>query len=149
MTKILYTAHGKAIHGGRAGGEARTDDGKVAVKLSVPKAMGGDDGAGTNPEQLFSLGYSACFLGAMVSAARKAGKKLPEGAEVYADVSFADREDNVGFTIVPVLTGFVPGWSRADVEANMKAAHDICPYSNLIRFPHEVELKVSEQALAA
>lgn len=149
MTKILYTAHGKAIHGGRAGGEARTDDGKVAVKLSVPKAMGGDDGPGTNPEQLFSLGYSACFLGAMASAARKAGKKLPDGAEVYADVSFADREDNVGFTIVPVLTAYVPGWSKAETEANMKAAHDICPYSNLIRFGHEVELKVSEQALAA
>ena len=102
MTKILYTAHGTATHGGRNGGQARTDDGKVAVKLSVPKAMGGDDGPGTNPEQLFSLGYSACFLGAMAGAARKAGKKLPEGAEVHADVSFADREDNVGFTIVPV-----------------------------------------------
>jgi organic hydroperoxide reductase OsmC/OhrA len=85
----------------------------------------------------------------MVNAARNAGKKLPEGAEVYADVSFADREDNVGFTAIPVLTAYVPGWSRAEVEANMTAAHDICPYSNLIRFTHEVELKVSEQALAA
>ena len=149
MTRILYTAHGKATHGGRAGGEARTDDGKVAVKLSVPKAMGGDDGPGTNPEQLFSLGYSACFLGAMANAARKAGKTLPAGAEVWADVSFADREDNVGFTVVPVLTAFVPGWSKADTEANMKAAHDICPYSNLIRFAQEVELKVSDKALAA
>ena len=149
MTKILYTAHGKAIHGGRGGGEARTDDGKVAVKLSVPKAMGGDGGPGTNPEQLFALAYSACFLGAMTSAARKAGKKLPEGAEVYADVSFADREDKIGFTAVPVLTAYVPGWSRDEVEANMAAAHDICPYSNLIRFAHDVQLKVSEQAMAA
>jgi len=140
MTKILYTAHGSATHGGRSG-EGRTDDGKVAVKLSVPKAMGGDDGPGTNPEQLFSIGYSACFLGAMAGAARKAGKKLPEGSEVKADVSFADREDDVGFTIVPVLTATVPGWSREEVEALMAAAHDICPYSHLIRNAHEVELK--------
>ena len=142
MTKILYTAHGSATHGGRTG-EGRTDDGKVAVRLSVPKAMGGDDGPGTNPEQLFSIGYSACFLGAMVGAARKLGKKLPEGAEVKADVSFADREDNVGFTSVPVLTATVPGWEKAEIEELMKAAHDICPYSNLIRFAHEVELKAA------
>src|SRR3569833_2424853 len=113
MTKILYTAPGTATHGGRYGGEARTDDGKVAGKLSVPKAMGGDDGPGTNPEQLFSIGYSACFLGAMVNVARRQGKKLPEGAEVSADVSFADREDNVGCTAIPVLTARGPGWSKA------------------------------------
>ncbi len=124
-------------------GEARTDDGKVAVKLSVPRAMGGDDGPGTNPEQLFSIGYSACFLGAMTSTARKSGKKLPEGAEVHADVSFADREDGVGFTIVAALTASVPGWEKAEVEALMTAAHDVCPYSNLIRFPHQVELKAA------
>ena len=141
MTTIKYTAHGWATHGGRSG-EGRTDDGKVAVKLSVPKAMGGDDGPGTNPEQLFSIGYSACFLGAMAGAARKQGKTLPEGAEVHADVSFADRDDNVGFTIIPVLTATVPGWSKDDVEALVAAAHDICPYSNLIRYAHEVELRV-------
>src|SRR5690554_1338202 len=112
MTKILYTARGSALHGGRGGGEARTDDGKVAVRLSVPRAMGGDDGPGTNPEQLFSIGYSACFLGAMANAARKAGKKLPDDATVDAEVSFADREDNVGFTIVAKLTGKVPGWTE-------------------------------------
>ena len=139
MTTIKYTAHGSATHGGRSG-EGRTDDGKVAVKLSVPKAMGGDDGAGTNPEQLFAIGYSACFLGAMAGAARKAGKKLPEDATVDADVSFADREDNVGFTIVAKLTGHIPGWEQAEVETLMKAAHDICPYSNLIREKHDVEL---------
>jgi Ohr subfamily peroxiredoxin len=138
--KITYTAHATASNGGRGVGEARTDDGKVAVRFSTPKAMGGDDGPGTNPEQLFALGYSACFLGAMRSAAKRAGKTLPVEATVEADVSFADREDNVGFTIVPKLTARVPGWSREDIEATIKAAHDICPYSNLIRFAHEVEL---------
>jgi Ohr subfamily peroxiredoxin len=142
MTTIKYTAHGWAIHGGRTG-EGRTDDGKVAVILSVPKAMGGDDGPGTNPEQLFSIGYSACFLGAMAGAARKQGRKLPEGAEVHADVSYADRDDGVGATIIPKLTATVPGWSKDEVEALMLAAHDICPYSHLIRFAHEVELKAA------
>jgi Ohr subfamily peroxiredoxin len=140
MTTIKYTAHGMALHGGRNGGEAHTDDGKVSVRLSVPRAMGGDDGPGTNPEQLFALGYSACFLGAMQSAARRLGRKLPEGTTVSADVSFADRDDNVGFAIIPRLTARVPGWDKADIEAAMTLAHDICPYSNLIRFAHEVEL---------
>src|ERR1700759_4527754 len=125
MTRIVYTAHGTAEHGGRGVGDGKTDDGKIAVRFSTPKAMGGDDGPGTNPEQLFAVGYSACFLGAMGAAARKQSKKLPEGTTVEADVSFADREDNVGFTIVPVLTAHVPGWSKPDVEALMKAAHDI------------------------
>ena len=136
--KILYTAHGSAT-GGRTG-EGRTDDGKVAVLLSVPKAMGGDDGPGTNPEQLFSIGYSACFLGAMKSTARKQGRTLPDDAVVSANVSFADREDGVGFTIVPELTATIPGWDKADIEALMQAAHDVCPYSNLIRFAHDVKL---------
>jgi osmotically inducible protein OsmC len=138
--KIAYTAHATATNGGRGVGNASTDDGRVAVKFSTPKAMGGDDGPGTNPEQLFALGYSACFLGAMRSAAKRNGKTLPQEATVEAAVSFADREDNVGFAIVPKLTAKVPGWEKADIEATMKLAHDICPYSNLIRFAHEVEL---------
>jgi osmotically inducible protein OsmC len=138
--KIAYTANATATNGGRGVGEAQTDDGRLGVKFSTPKAMGGDDGPGTNPEQLFALGYSACFLGAMRAAAKKAGKKLPDDATVTANVSFADREDNVGYGIVPKLTAKVPGWDKADIEATMTAAHDICPYSNLIRFAHEVEL---------
>jgi lipoyl-dependent peroxiredoxin len=148
MTKIVYTAHGTAAHGGRGVGDARTDDGKIAVRFSTPKAMGGDDGPGTNPEQLFAVGYSACFLGAMHGAARKQRKTLPEGTTVDADVSFADREDGVGYTIVPALTAHVPGWPKADVEALMRAAHDICPYSNLIRFAREVDLNVGQQQAA-
>ncbi|HEY9012837.1 MAG TPA: Ohr family peroxiredoxin [Devosia sp.] len=139
--KIKYTAHATAEHGGRGVGNVATDDGKVAVKLSQPKAMGGDDGPGTNPDQLFAMAYSACFLGAMHTAARREKKTLPEGATVTGAVSFADREDNVGFTIVAALEAKVPGWSKDDVEAIMLKAHDICPYSNLIRYEHSVELK--------
>jgi Ohr subfamily peroxiredoxin len=137
--QIKYTAHGTAYHGGR-GGTAATDDGKVSVSLSVPKAMGGDDGPGTNPEQLFAIGYAACFLGAMKGAAGRLKIKLPEDTSVSADVSFADREDNVGFTIVAALTASAPGLDKADVEKIMALAHDICPYSDLIRKPHDVEL---------
>ena len=138
--KITYTAHATAANGGRGVGDAQTDDGRLAVKFSKPKAMGGDDGPGTNPEQLFAVGYSACFLGAMGAAAKRNGKTLPAEATVTADVSFADREDKVGFTMVPKLTAKVPGWEKADIEATMKLAHDICPISDLIRHAHDVEL---------
>jgi osmotically inducible protein OsmC len=138
--KITYTAHGTASAGGRGRGHSETDDGKISVSFSTPKEMGGDGGPGTNPEQLFAVGYSACFLGAMHTAARRQQKKLPEDTTVTAAVSFADREDNVGFAIVAALSAKVPGMEKAEVEALMKSAHDICPYSNLIRFPHEVEL---------
>jgi Ohr subfamily peroxiredoxin len=138
--KIVYTAHGTATHGGRGGGTSATDDGKVSVRLSVPKAMGGDDGPGTNPEQLFAVGYSACFLGAMSGAARKQNLKLDPETTVSAAVSFADREDNVGFTISVELEAHVPGMSIEDAQKLMTAAHDICPYSDLIRKPHDVKL---------
>jgi osmotically inducible protein OsmC len=138
--KIIYTTQATATNGGRGVGEAATQDGRLAVRFSTPKAMGGDDGPGTNPEQLIALAYSACFLGAMRAAAKKADKQLPADATVSADVSFADREDNVGYTIVARLTANVGGWDKADVEATMKAAHDICPISDLIRASHDVEL---------
>jgi Ohr subfamily peroxiredoxin len=89
------------------------------------------------------MGYSACFLGAMKAAAGRAKKPLPEDTTVQASVSFADREDNVGFTIVAALTAKIPGWSKEDTEALMKSAHDICPYSDLIRKQHDVELKAA------
>ena len=110
--KITYTAHATAANGGRGVGDAQTDDGRLAVKFSKPKAMGGDDGPGTNPEQLVALAYSACFLGAMGAAAKRNGKTLPAEATVTADVSFADREDKVGFTMVPKLTAQVPDGRR-------------------------------------
>lgn len=138
--KITYTAHATASGGGRGRGHSETDDGKVSVNFSTPKAMGGDDGPGTNPEQLFAVGYSACFLGAMHNASRRAKTPLTDEATVTAGVSFADREDNVGFGIVARLTATVPGMDKAEVDDLMRRAHDICPYSNLIRFAHEVEL---------
>lgn len=145
--KIKYTAHGASIDGGRTG-SGFTDDGKVSVKLSVPREMGGDGGPGTNPEQLFAVGYSACFLGSLKTAAQRMDRKLPQGATVSANVSFADREDGVGFTIVPELMVAIPGWSQPEIEEAMRIAHDVCPYSNLIRFAHDVKLTAGELAAA-
>jgi len=138
--KVLYTAHGTAHHGGRGKGTAATDDGKISVKLSTPKVMGGDDGPGTNPEQLFAVGYAACFLGAMGAAARKLGMTLDPETTVAASIGIADREDNVGLTIVAALEAHAPGLSPEDTQKLMAAAHDICPYSDLIRNKHDVKL---------
>lgn len=140
--QVKYTAHGTAYHGGR-NGTAATDDGKVSVKLSVPKAMGGDDGPGTNPEQLFAIGYSACFLGAMRGAAGRLKVTLPEDTSVEAAISFVDREDNVGYSIKAQLTARAPGVDKADLEKVVRLAHDICPYSDLIRKVHDTDLIVA------
>ena len=138
--KIVYTTEATAIHGGRANGHSETKDGKVSVNLSVPREMGGDGGPGTNPEQLFATGYAACYLGALHGAARKEKTKLPEDTSVTATVSFADREDGIGYTIVAGLAAYIPGLDQAATEAWMQKAHQICPYSNLITQPHEVKL---------
>ena len=138
--KIVYTTDATATGGGRANGHSGTKDGKVSVDLSTPREMGGDGGPGTNPEQLFATGYAACYLGALQGAARQDKTKLPEGSTVTATVSFADREDGVGYTIVAALAAHIPGFDKAATEAIMARAHQICPYSNLITKPHEVAL---------
>lgn len=146
--QVKYTAHATTGYAGRTG-TAATDDGKVAVSLSVPKEMGGDGGPGTNPEQLFALGYSACFMGAMKGAAGRLKVKLPEDTTVTGAVSFYDREDGVGYGIKAALTASAPGLDQATLEEVMALAHDICPYSNLIRFPHDVELTAVGELEAA
>lgn len=139
--KILYTAHATATGGGREAGQSQTDDGKVSVTTHVPKDMGGSGGPGTNPEQLFAVGISTCFLGAMHAAAGRAKQKLPEGTSVTAAVSFADREDKVGFAIDAELTATVPGLSKAEIEDLMKRADQICPYAHMMRNPTDLRLK--------
>lgn len=141
--KNLYTAHATAAHGGRGTGTSATDDGKVSVKLSTPKEMGGDGGPGTNPEQLFAVGYSACYLGALKLAAKRAGKSLPDEATITANISFLDREDEVGFAIAAALEAHVPGMEQNEVEELMQKAHDICPYSWAIRDKVDVKFSVA------
>ncbi|MCF4166714.1 organic hydroperoxide resistance protein [Zavarzinia compransoris] len=137
--KILYTAHATAT-GGRDG-SAATDDGRLAVKLSVPKGLGGDDGAGTNPEQLFAAGYSACFLGALKFVARQAKVALPDDTTIAGAVGIGPIP--TGFGIEVALTVTVPGVDRAVVEDLVQKAHVVCPYSNATRGNIKVDLIVA------
>jgi osmotically inducible protein OsmC len=125
--KAVYTAHGSAT-GGRDG-KGRTDDGKVDVTLSVPKEMGGT-GNGTNPEQLFSVGYSACYLGALKFVAGKEKIKVSDDARVSANVGIGERDDKQGFGLTVALEVSLPGIDKAKAEDLVKKAHVVCPYSN-------------------
>jgi Ohr subfamily peroxiredoxin len=141
VKQVLYTAHGHAT-GGRDG-EGATDDKKVNVKLSVPKGLGGDDGPGTNPEQLFSVGYSACFLGALKVVAGREHVKLPPETKVNAEIGIGPREDGAGFGITAALTISAPGIEKAQLEDLVQKAHIVCPYSNAIHKSVDVKLSVA------
>lgn len=137
--KAVYTAHGSAT-GGRDG-KGRTDDGKVDVTLSVPKEMGGT-GNGTNPEQLFSVGYSACYLGALKFVAGKEKIKVSDDARVSANVGIGERDDKQGFGLAVALEVSLPGIDRAKAEDLVKKAHVVCPYSHSIKGNVQVTTKV-------
>ena len=130
-TKVVYTAEATATGGGRDGKSA-TSDGALAVTLAVPKEMGGS-GAGNNPEQLFAVGYAACYLGAMRFAAssEKLGTVPPE-ATVTASVGIGPRAEG-GFGIQVALAVSLPGLDRAVAEKIAERGHFICPYSNAIK----------------
>lgn len=138
---ILYTAQASAS-GGRAG-RAVSSDGVLDVTLTVPKEMGGDGARGTNPEQMFAAGYSACFLGALKFVAGKEKVKLPEDVTVSAKVGIGPRDDGGGFGIEVEITAHVPGLDRAVAEDLVAKAHIVCPYSHAMRTSTEVPAKVA------
>ena len=137
---ILYRTKASAT-GGRAGHGA-TEDGTVDVTLTLPKELGGDGATGTNPEQLFAVGYSACFLGALKAVAGKEKVKIPENAKVSADVGIGPREDGTGFGIEVKLSVEIPGMERELAERLVAAAHIVCPYSHAMRTSTEVPVSV-------
>ena len=140
LDKIVYTAHATAT-GGRDG-TAKSDDGKLEVKLNPPKEMGGN-GDGTNPEQLFAAGYSACFLGAMKFVAGTQKIALPADTSINADVHFGPRAGGAkGFSVDVGLNITIPGMDHAKAEALVHEAHEVCPYSNATRGNIDVTLKV-------
>ena len=138
---ILYTAQASAT-GGRAG-RAVSDNGVLDVTLTVPKELGGDGATGTNPEQMFAAGYSACFLGALKAVAGKEKVKIPENAKVSADVGIGPREDGTGFGIEVAITAELPGIERELAEKLVAAAHIVCPYSHAMRTSTEVPVSVA------
>ncbi len=138
---ILYTTKASAT-GGRAG-NAKSEDGVLDVTLTVPKALGGDGATGTNPEQLFAAGYSACFLGALKNVAGKEKVKIPEDTTVTATVGVGPRDDGTGFGIDVSLSVNIPGLDKATAEDLVKKAHIVCPYSHALRTSTEVPVSVA------
>ena len=132
LEKVLYTAHAHTT-GGRDG-TSRTDDGRLDIKLSSP----GTAGTGTNPEQLFAAGYSACFIGAMKAVAGKMGAKLPDDLSVDAEVDLGTIPNAYG--IAARLKVSLPGMDKAAAQQLVDAAHKVCPYSNATRGNIDVTL---------
>lgn len=139
--KILYTTEATST-GGRDGKSA-TRDGTLSVKLSTPKELGGGGGDGTNPEQLFAAGYSACFLGALKLVAGKEKVKVPEDASVTASVGIGPRDDEQGFGIAVTLTIAIPGLEKKIAEDLVQKANIVCPYSHATKGNIDVSLKVA------
>jgi Ohr subfamily peroxiredoxin len=139
LDKVLYTAHATST-GGREG-SSKSSDGVLAVTLTTPKELGGNGATGTNPEQLFAAGYSACFLGAMKHVAASQKIALPATTSITADVGIGPIP--AGFGIQVALTVTVPGFERAAAEALVQAAHGVCPYSNATRGNIDVTLTVA------
>ncbi len=137
--EAIYTAVATSLGEGR-NGSARTSDGKVEVQLSTPKEMGGS-GEGTNPEQLFALGYAACFHSALKGQGKALGIPVADSA-VTAEVGIGKRDDGVGFGLVITLRVELSGVSQEDAEKVAAAAHQVCPYSNATRGNVEVTLEV-------
>ena len=140
-TNVFYRTSATAT-GGRVG-HAATPDGNLKVDLARPKELGGDGAAGTNPEQLFAAGYAACFLSSMQFAANQGGPKVPGDANVKATVGIGPRAEG-GFGLEVGLAVYLPGLARADAEALVQKAHQICPYSNATRSSLDVRLDVVE-----
>ena len=125
LDKVLYTA--KAHTTGGRDGASRSDDGRLDVKLSSP----GTAGTGTNPEQLFAAGYSACFIGAMKAVGGKMGIAVPEGVTVDAEVDLGQIPNAYG--VAARLQVSLPGLEKDKAQQLIDAAHQVCPYSNATR----------------
>lgn len=133
--KVYYTAKTRTI-GGREHGLSRSDDGHLDITLSTP----GTGGIGTNPEQLFAAGWSACFEGALGIAANKARITLPADTSIDAEVDLAANQG--GFFLQARLNVHIPGIDRATAQALVEAASGICPYSKAIKGNVDVEYNV-------
>lgn len=138
LDKVLYTAESHTT-GGRDGGAGKSNDGALDVKLNPP----GSGKAGTNPEQLFAVGYSACFIGAMKAVAPKVGVKVPEDVAVDANVSLGPTNGGAAYGIAVKLAVSLPGLDADAKKKLVDAAHQVCPYSNATRGNIPVELTIA------
>jgi len=136
MAKVLYTAEAH-VTGGRAAGHGASGDGALAVDLRTPSEMGGE-GGGTNPEQLFAVGYAACFEGALMAVARRQKAEVGD-VEIDSKVMLLTGEDR-SFTITAELDVTLPSVEGPDAAELVRAAHAVCPYSNATRGNIDVKL---------
>jgi Ohr subfamily peroxiredoxin len=145
MAKDLYTAAAH-VTGGRVAGHGRTSDGALEVDLRTPSELGGE-GGGTNPEQLFAVGYASCFESALAAVARR--QKLDAGdVEIDSKVKLRAGEDR-SFTIAAELHVKLPSVGDDDAVELVRAAHRVCPYSNATRGNIEVVLTANGVAVDA
>ena len=139
IEKIVYTAHATST-GGREG-TSKSSDGALDVTLTTPKELGGNGAHGTNPEQLFAAGYSACFIGALKHVAMTQKITLPADTSVNAQVGIGQIPN--GFSVQVAMTITIPGMVRAAAEKLVEDAHVVCPYSNATRGNIDVTLTVA------
>ncbi|WP_225782717.1 organic hydroperoxide resistance protein [Xenophilus sp. Marseille-Q4582] len=138
LDKVLYTAEAHTT-GGRDGGAGKSSDGALDVKLNPP----GSGKAGTNPEQLFAVGYAACFIGAMKAVASKVGVKVPEDVSIDSNVSLGPTNGGAAYGIAVKLTIHLPGLDGDAKKKLVDTAHQVCPYSNATRGNIPVELVIA------
>ena len=137
--EVIYTAESTATGGGRDG-HVKSSDNRIDLDTRPPKEAGGS-GDGTNPEQLFSAGYAACFLSALQLVARSEKVALDSASGVTAQVALGKDADG-GYGINANLIGYLPGLSRDEAEDLMHKAHQVCPYSKATRGNIDVTLSV-------
>lgn len=136
MSKVVYTAEAH-VTGGRAEGHGRTSDGTLEIDLRLPAEMGGQ-GDGTNPEQLFAVGYAACFEGALGAVARRSKAETGDVA-IDSKVALVAQDDRT-FTVAVELHVTLPSVEDEAAAELVRAAHEVCPYSNATRGNIEVTL---------
>jgi len=136
--EVIYTAESTATGGGRDGHVKSSDD-RIDLDTRPPKAAGGS-GEGTNPEQLFSAGYAACFLGALRLVAKNAKIAIDDASGITAQVGLG-KDPNGGFGINAHLIGYLPGLEQSVADELMNKAHEFCPYSKATRGNIDVTLE--------
>ncbi|MFI5660577.1 organic hydroperoxide resistance protein [Streptomyces sp. NPDC051684] len=136
QSDVVYTATATAENG--RDGRVSTSDGKLDLVVNPPKEQGGS-GEGTNPEQLFAAGYSACFQGALAVVARQEGADV-SGSTVTANVGIGKNDD--GFGIIVEISAAIPNVDAATAKALVEKAHQVCPYSKATRGNITVTLSV-------
>jgi osmotically inducible protein OsmC len=135
--EVVFTAESTATGGGRDG-HVKSSDGRIDLDTRMPKEAGGN-GEGTNPEQLFSAGYAACFLGALRLVARNNKTELDDASGITAQVGFG-KDPEGGFAINAHLIGYLPGLEQSAADDLMNQAHQVCPYSKATRGNIDVTL---------